>query len=168
MLKITGSVLAHPLHGIAATRDIEAALAKGLPPHTLMGRAAAAAARLARSIAPHATSVWVACGPGNNGGDGLLTAALLAPWLASKRGSLTVTWCGNEQNMPADARWALGLARQAGVRFTDAPPTRCDLTIDALLGIGAVHRASQQTTAESTNLQRLLSTFRHIDRKSVV
>lgn len=162
MLKITGSSQAHSLHGIAATRELEVALAKTLPPHTLMARAALAAAKLANSIAPNATSIWVACGPGNNGGDGLLTAALLAPWMTSKGGTLTVTWCGNEQHMPADARWALGLARQADIRFTDSPPTRCDLTIDALLGIGGTHSARRSPDLASTHLNHMLDTFRQV------
>ncbi len=162
MLKITGSVQAHALHGISATRDIESQLASGLPPHTLMARAAVAAAKLTKAIAPHARSVWVACGPGNNGGDGLLTAALLAPWLAEKEGVLTVTWCGDEHRMPSDARWALNLARQAGVCFVDAPPARCDLVIDALLGIGANARPGAPVDTEPTPLQRLIATFRQV------
>lgn len=162
MLKITGSSQTHPLHGIAATREMEVALARTLPPHTLMARAALAAAKLAKSIAPNATSIWVACGPGNNGGDGLLTAALLVPWLTGKGGTLTVTWCGNEQHMPADARWALGLARQAGVIFADSPPTRCDLTIDALLGIGGTQPAKRPPDLAMTPLQHMLNTFRQV------
>lgn len=162
MLKITGSVQAHALHGISATRDIESQLASGLPPHTLMARAAMAAAKLAKAVAPHAQSVWVACGPGNNGGDGLLTAALLAPWLAEKGGALFVTWCGDEHRMPSDARWALNLARQAGVCFVDAPPARCDLVIDALLGIGANARPGAPVDTEPTPLQRLIATFRQV------
>lgn len=162
MLKITGSVRANPLHGISATREIESQIARGLPPHTLMVRAAMAAAKLAKAIAPHAQCVWVACGPGNNGGDGLLTAALLAPWLAEKEGILTVTWCGDEHRMPSDARWALKLARQAGVCFVDAPPARCDLAIDALLGIGANARPPSPADTEPTPLQRLISTFRQV------
>lgn len=162
MLKISGHPMSHALHSVAATRALEEALASTLAPHTLMARAATAAATLAKAIAPHAHTVWVACGPGNNGGDGLLTAALLAPWLTSKGGELTVTWCGDEHHMPADARWALGLARLAGVRFVDTPPARCDLTIDALLGIGAKTHAEAPASAMPSTLQRLLTCFREV------
>ena len=63
-----------PLFGVAATRRIEQQAAAGVPPHTLMQRAGLAVARLALAMAPHARRVWIACGPGNNGGDGLEAA----------------------------------------------------------------------------------------------
>src|SRR5690606_40705051 len=66
-----------PLYSSAATRQLERAAAAQLAPHTLMQRAGAAVARLARALAPHARTIWVACGRGNNGGDGLEAAALL-------------------------------------------------------------------------------------------
>ena len=65
-----------PLHGSAASRAIEQAALAHLPPHQLMQRAAGSIAALARALQPHARHVWLACGPGNNGGDGLLAAAL--------------------------------------------------------------------------------------------
>ena len=61
----------HALHHTAATRRIERAAADSLPPHTLMQRAGQAVAQLAQALAPHARTVWIACGAGNNGGDGL-------------------------------------------------------------------------------------------------
>ena len=42
-----------------------------------MQRAGEAAARLALALAPHARRVWIAAGPGNNGGDGIEAARLL-------------------------------------------------------------------------------------------
>ena len=39
-----------------------------------MQRAGLAVARLALAVAPHARHIWVACRPGNNGGDGLVAA----------------------------------------------------------------------------------------------
>ncbi|MES2482771.1 MAG: NAD(P)H-hydrate epimerase, partial [Pseudomonadota bacterium] len=59
---------AWPLFDVATTRKIEGEAAAALPPHTLMRRAGLAVARLALALAPHARTVWVACGPGNNGG----------------------------------------------------------------------------------------------------
>ncbi len=124
---------AWPLHGAAATRAIEAAAAAGLPPHTLMQRAGQAVARLALALAPHARTVWVACGPGNNGGDGLEAAMHLRRW----GGQPVVTWLGDQASAPADARASLQRAREAGVTFADAPPCTFDLVIDALFGLGS-------------------------------
>ena len=98
---------AWPLHDTAGTRRLEQTAAAVLPPHTLMQRAGLAVARLARALAPHARSVWIACGPGNNGGDGLEAAALLA----AQGLRVTVTWLGQEDRLPADARASLARAR---------------------------------------------------------
>ena len=125
-----------PLFDTAATRRIEAAAQAGLPPHTLMQRAGLALARLAMALAPHARQVWIACGPGNNGGDGLEAAAHLHRWGLNP----IVTWLGTPDGSPADARAAWQRARAAGVAFADQPPEGLDahdLVIDALLGIGA-------------------------------
>ena len=136
----------HPLFTAAATRLIEQAALAGLPPHTLMQRAGLAIARLALALAPHARSVWVACGPGNNGGDGLEAAAQL-----QLRGSnVVVTWLGQEASAPADSLASLARARAAGVRFADAPPANLgphDLCIDALLGLGQSRAPSGRMAA---------------------
>ncbi|RRD57121.1 NAD(P)H-hydrate dehydratase [Comamonadaceae bacterium OH2545_COT-014] len=123
-----------PLFSAAATRRIEQAAAASLPPHTLMRRAGLAVARLALALAPHARTVWLACGPGNNGGDGLEAAMHLRQW----GGQPVVTWLGDEARLPPDALASLRRARAAGVAFADgAPPLGPqDLCIDALLGLG--------------------------------
>src|SRR5437868_9006911 len=102
-----------PLHDVAGSRAIEQSAAAALPPHPLMQRAGFAVARLAMAVAPHAKHVWIACGPGNNGGDGFEAAAHL------HRGgkTVTVTWAGEEAKAPADARASLQRARDAGVAF---------------------------------------------------
>jgi len=135
-----------PLFDLAVTRRIEAAAQATLPPHTLMQRAGLAAARLALALAPHARTVWIACGPGNNGGDGLEAAMHLQRWGLRP----VVTWLGEEARLPPDARASLQRARDARVRFADQPPVELgpdDLVIDALLGIGAM-RAPQGRMAE--------------------
>lgn len=126
---------AQPLHDSAGTRRLEQAAAALLPPHTLMQRAGLAVARLALALAPHARCIWLACGPGNNGGDGLEAAVHLQRWGLNP----LVTWLGDEAHLPADAHASLQRARAAGVRFSDAPPPlgTDDLCIDALLGLGA-------------------------------
>lgn len=121
-----------PLHDLAGCRAIEQVAAAGLPPHTLMQRAGLAVARLALAIAPHAKHIWIACGPGNNGGDGFEAAMHLYRWGKP----LTVTWAGDEKKAPPDARASLQRARDARVRFAQEAPAQFDLAIDALLGIG--------------------------------
>lgn len=122
-----------PLHDVAGSRAIEQQAAATLPSHTLMQRAGLAVARLALAVAPHARQVWIACGPGNNGGDGFEAAVHLRQW--GKH--VTVTWAGEEAKAPADARASLKRARDAGAAFAAEPPARFDLAIDAMLGIGS-------------------------------
>ena len=131
---------AHPLHDLAATRELEATAAASLPAHTLMQRSGLATARLALALAPHARHIWVACGPGNNGGDGLEAALQL-----QRMGKTpVVTWLGAAQTAPVDAAASHARALAAGVTFALEPPPECDLCIDALLGIGASRPAQGQ------------------------
>jgi ADP-dependent NAD(P)H-hydrate dehydratase / NAD(P)H-hydrate epimerase len=122
-----------PLFNTVATRRMEQTAALALPPHTLMQRAGLAVAKLSCAIAPHARVIWLACGPGNNGGDGLEAAMHLRMWGREP----VVTWRGDEKSCPPDALASLGRAREAGVLFADAPPAHWDLAVDALLGVGA-------------------------------
>jgi hydroxyethylthiazole kinase-like uncharacterized protein yjeF len=122
-----------PLFDVAALRGLEQRAAAALPPHTLMQRAGRSVARLALALAPHARTIWLACGPGNNGGDGFEAALHLKRWGKDP----VVTWLGEEARAPQDARTSLRRAREAGVRFAPEPPAGCDLAVDALLGIGA-------------------------------
>lgn len=124
-----------PLHDVAQSRRIETAAAATLPPHTLMQRAGLAVAQLALAIAPHAQRIWIAAGPGNNGGDGLEAAMHLRR--AGK--SVQVSLAGDASALPIDAAASLRRAADAGVAIGEAsvPPDRVDLAIDALLGLGA-------------------------------
>jgi hydroxyethylthiazole kinase-like uncharacterized protein yjeF len=149
---------AHALHGTAATRRIEQAAMATLPAHTLMQRAGQAVARLALAIAPHAQRYWIACGPGNNGGDGLEAATHLLQW-----GKMPiVTWLGHAANLPQDARAALDWARAANVVFTTTPPEDCDCAIDALLGLGASRAPEGQLAEHITHLNRLRAQGRSV------
>ncbi|OEZ29858.1 NAD(P)H-hydrate dehydratase [Variovorax boronicumulans] len=137
MHRIT-SASAADLFDIAATRRIEQAAASALPPPTLMQRAGLAAARLAMALAPHARTIWIACGPGNNGGDGFEAAAQLR-----HRGFFpVVTFVGDEGRLPPDAKASLQRARDAGVSFASEPPSSFELAVDALLGIGSTRPPS--------------------------
>jgi hydroxyethylthiazole kinase-like uncharacterized protein yjeF len=137
VLPSTASSPRWALHGVAASRQIEQDAAASLPPHTLMRRAGQAVAQLALAVAPHARRIWVAAGPGNNGGDGLDAALHL-----HAAGKLVhVTLLGDASRLPPDAADALARAQAAGVAIsTTWPPMELDaqdLAIDALLGLGA-------------------------------
>ncbi|WP_321784940.1 NAD(P)H-hydrate dehydratase [Paraburkholderia sp. J94] len=124
---------------VAQLRACETAAQAIVPPHTLMARAGAAAAhflleQIAHAPAPlGAQPVWIAAGPGNNGGDALVVAAQL------KRAGVEVEVCMPVDVKPDDARWALDTARAAGVKITDSPPASFDAygwLVDGLFGIG--------------------------------
>ncbi len=123
-----------PLHLAAACRDIERSAAAVLPPHTLMARAGEAVARLALAVAPHAQTIEMWCGPGNNGGDGFVAASLLRAWGKDAR----LVNVGDPARSPDDARHAWQDAQEAGVPVLPGLPARvqADLAVDALLGIG--------------------------------
>lgn len=122
-----------PLLDVQATRQAEAQAAAGLPPHALMRRAGLAVARLALAVAPHARRVWIACGPGNNGGDGLEAALHLQAWGRQ----VQLTLAGEPARLPPDAAAAWARAQAAGLVPVAEPPADWDLAIDALLGIGS-------------------------------
>lgn len=124
---------AWPLYDTESTRALERAGLACSAQHALMRRAGLATARLALALHPHAETIWIAAGPGNNGGDGMEAALHLQA--AGKRPLLS--WLGDRASAPADAAAAHDRAHAAGVPFTDTPPAHWDLCIDALLGIGA-------------------------------
>ncbi|KND59753.1 NAD(P)HX epimerase / NAD(P)HX dehydratase [Candidatus Burkholderia verschuerenii] len=123
---------------LAELRALEARAAAALPPHTLMARAGDAAAQclldaLERDPDSRAQPVWIATGPGNNGGDALVMAERL------HRAGVTVTVCMPAEVKPDDARWALELARAAGVAIESEPGTSLDAygwLVDGMFGIG--------------------------------
>jgi len=136
--------LAWPILGPGGVRQLEPAL-QALSPTPLMQSAGLACARLALAVAPHARRIWVAAGPGNNGGDGLEAALHLHQWGKE----VVVSLISSAGPGPAQAQAALRRARQAGVRLqTEAPGDWLqqldahDLCIDALLGIGATRPLS--------------------------
>ncbi len=116
-------------------QDAEAA-ARGIPVDTLMraSGAAVAAAGIRMLGGAYGRHVVVACGKGNNGGDGLVAAWLLRHRGASVR--LALPAGDPPENGPAGrARRAFGGAViGAGALAEEA--SRADLVIDALLGVG--------------------------------
>ena len=120
-----------PLHGVTKTRAMEAQALSTHPQPSLMQRAGESVARFAMAWAPHAQHIWIACGPGNNGGDGLL-ASLHLHQLGK---SVWLTLCpGKQPSM--DTLAALDRVKKAGIPIHDQAPTDWDLGIDALLGLG--------------------------------
>ena len=149
----------HALFNTAATRHIEQTTAAALPTHTLMQRAGLAAARLAQALAPHARTVWIACGPGNNGGDGLEAAVHLQ---RSGR-KVIVTWLGKPERATADTLASWRRAQDAGVHWADEPPehlTTEDLCIDALLGIGVTSHPTNPARALDDRMQHCVEALR--------
>ncbi len=134
-----------PLHDAQQSRRIEAAAAAALPPHTLMQRAGLSVARLALAIAPHARRIWVAAGPGNNGGDGLEAAMHLRR--AGKE--VLVSLSADASKLPADAAASFRHAADAGVTISEATaaPAGIGLAIDALLGLGATREPEGEVAA---------------------
>jgi ADP-dependent NAD(P)H-hydrate dehydratase / NAD(P)H-hydrate epimerase len=146
MRSVLGSLEHLPLHGTASSRAWESQALAATPTHQLMQRAGAAVAKLALALCPHARQIHVACGPGNNGGDGLVAARLLQA--AGKH--VGVSLCAGA-SQPPDAAWALQAAKAEGLTIEAGPPERisADLVIDALLGLG-VSRAPEGAIAAAT------------------
>ncbi|MBI3149352.1 MAG: NAD(P)H-hydrate dehydratase [Betaproteobacteria bacterium] len=101
----------------------------------LMERAGTAAAAVAASmIKGRKGPVLVLAGPGNNGGDGFVTARKLK----EAGHAVAVIFASDPQALPADAAAARQAWLAAGGRIAADLPTRRDwaLVIDAIFGIG--------------------------------
>jgi ADP-dependent NAD(P)H-hydrate dehydratase / NAD(P)H-hydrate epimerase len=165
MQRIVPAATPLPLFTVAQTRWLEQAALAALPAHTLMRRAGLATAQLALALAPHARRIWVACGPGNNGGDGLEATLHLLQW--GKQ--VEVTLCGDAATLPPDAHDALIRAQSAGVGIQAAPSSSLDaedLAIDALLGIGASRAPQGELAAAIHTLNCLACTVLAVDLPS--
>jgi ADP-dependent NAD(P)H-hydrate dehydratase / NAD(P)H-hydrate epimerase len=131
------SLLPAGLYRAAQVRELDrrAIEQQGIAGYTLMQRAAAAALRELRWRWPDAQRVAVLCGPGNNGGDGLLLAAQ-----AHAEGLEARVLLAAEPNaLHGDAARALEACNRAGVRIeADEAPVLADaeVIVDALLGTG--------------------------------
>lgn len=132
------------LYPVSVIRDIEQANLALLPPGSLMRRAGSAAAQLAmRFLSPCGSSanVLVIAGPGNNGGDALESAHLIA-----KEGiHVTVLLCSDLAHQSEDARQALARARSSAAEFIPLHANAIEiarrrrqwnLVVDGLFGIG--------------------------------
>jgi ADP-dependent NAD(P)H-hydrate dehydratase / NAD(P)H-hydrate epimerase len=131
------SLLPAELYRAAQVRELDrrAIEQHGIPGYTLMQRAAAAALRELCWRWPDAQRIAVVCGPGNNGGDGLLLAAQ-----ARAEGLDPRLLLAAEPNaLQGDAARAFETCSRAGVRMQagDAQALAdAEVIVDALLGIG--------------------------------
>lgn len=131
-----------PLFDVSTLRNMET-WARAIQGHdALVSRAGASVARLALALQPHARTIWIACGPGYNGADGLYAAANLHRWSQERGGRIEVVVThepakatGNS-SPPPDPAGAMAFARASGVHFHSEPPEKFDLGIDAVFGIG--------------------------------
>lgn len=114
--------------------DARALEALGLGGYELMGRAGAASWALLQRRWPEARRLVVACGPGNNGGDGYVLARLAH---ASGR-QVTVLMPGDGHPASTDCKRAAEAWRGAGgtAESFDGTLPVADVYVDALFGIG--------------------------------
>ncbi len=136
------------LHGVEASRQIETRALSGQPAGTLMALAGASVARTLRAWQPHARRIDVVCGPGNNGGDGLVAATELHRHLQEVGSGRVRAWLHLPagRSLPDDAASALQRAKAAGVTVAAIEQAAdgswpwssgADVLIDALLGLGS-------------------------------
>ena len=123
-------------HAVADVRAAEQALMAGLPPGTLMQRAAAGLAAICAGLLPrvYGGRVVVLAGSGDNGGDALYAGARLA-----RRGAHVVAVAAGTRLHAGGAaalRAAGGLVTGPGEQGLPATMQAADLVLDGLLGIG--------------------------------
>ncbi|GAB2505056.1 NAD(P)H-hydrate dehydratase [Arenimonas alkanexedens] len=125
-----------PLYRTSQVREMDALASSelGVPPYELMCRAGAAAWRVVQQRWPHARTLGVACGPGNNGGDGYVVARM------AQAAGLQVQVVAPPGAGPrsGQARQALADWRAAGGRVAvfDGMLPDVEVWVDALFGIG--------------------------------
>ena len=123
------------LYTVAQVRAFDRAAIEryGIDGYVLMQRAAAAAFARLRARWPHARSVTVACGGGNNGGDGYVLARLArAAQFQVHLVSLDAPRSGSDAAR-ACADW---IAAGGAVLGVDAPLPDADVLVDAIFGTG--------------------------------
>jgi len=157
VIKLSAPSHSIPLYRVASSRAIEAQALQAAPPMHLMARAGLSVAKLSMALQADAGRViWIVCGPGNNGGDGLVAARLL-----HRQGKkVTVSLIGAKPNGPADARQALAEAQAAGVMIREdlSPPEQVGLIVDGLLGLGATRHQGAGELEGAIRLLNRLST----------
>ena len=119
-------------------------IASGIPFDTLMENAGTAVASFIERHHPTAINILILCGKGNNGGDGLVAARVLAP---NSRRQITLGLLSDPADLtgPAAKQYARLMAEHPIVHLrilTDLPSVEAvfarpfDLIIDAIVGTG--------------------------------
>jgi NAD(P)H-hydrate epimerase len=115
----------------------------GIPSIELMRAASAAVAALARQEFPRARRVTVLCGRGNNGGDGMMAARLLASaglevttLLLGGRDGLTGDAATAWRDLTSPAHGLVHIIETAGDLEAHKAALETDLIIDAVVGTG--------------------------------
>jgi hydroxyethylthiazole kinase-like uncharacterized protein yjeF len=120
----------------------------GISTHELMERAGRALAEHAQRLSGLEGRFAVLCGPGNNGGDGLVAARHLA--LAGRQ--VLVVLLAKPEALKGESRANLealtAMGGSAGGRLADFAPRPGDVAIDALLGTG-LNRAPEGALADA-------------------
>jgi len=132
-------VAGQPLYTAEQTRTLDRlAIESGTPGFELMLSAGRACYRALRRRWPEVRALTLLCGPGNNGGDGLVIAALAQ----EQQLQVQVRIPGGEATLArlqGEALQALQWAQQRGVTMAAYDPTETlsgELIVDALLGTG--------------------------------
>jgi ADP-dependent NAD(P)H-hydrate dehydratase / NAD(P)H-hydrate epimerase len=111
------------------------AIAAGTSGFTLMRRAGEAVARRAADLAGGPAAgrrILLLCGPGNNGGDGFVTASLLS----ALGFAVEVALIGSPQALRGDAAMACGEWRGTIADALEAVPDGAAVIVDAVFGAG--------------------------------
>jgi NAD(P)H-hydrate epimerase len=150
--------LPETLYTAAQVRELDrlAIEERKIPGAKLMQRAGAAVFDLLRTRWPRARRVVVACGPGNNGGDGYVMARL------ARAAGLTVNVLslGAAEKMQGDAAAARKQCKSAGVSIRNFQADLLaghDVIVDAFLGTGLERQVEGEwrTAIEAINAGRL-------------
>jgi NAD(P)H-hydrate epimerase len=114
-----------------------------IPSLDLMRAASASVAAFARQQFPHAHRVTVLCGRGNNGGDGMMAARLLASagldvttLLLGARDKLTADAAQAWQELTSPAHGLIHVVESADELARHTSALKTDLILDAVLGTG--------------------------------
>jgi len=124
------------LHDTASARMIDAQATQllGGDAYVLMQRAGAAAWELLQQRWPQARRIAVACGSGNNGGDGYVLATLAR--LAGRDAWVVHPEGGGPASGLAQRACTDYLARGGRIELFPCPLAGADVVVDALFGIG--------------------------------
>ncbi|MBP7126178.1 NAD(P)H-hydrate dehydratase [Myxococcota bacterium] len=120
--------------------DREAIQDRGIPGTELMERAGTAVAEAVREVARPGRPVLILCGPGNNGGDGLVAARLLSAWGVPVR----VALIARRKDLQGDARIQMESLEGTSVNVLECPDgvpesfwdREAGAVVDALFGTG--------------------------------